>query len=100
MMRLPSAPRALRHIAAHSPCVMYSGERGSRYALGTTNKTWKYGWNSPARGHVTSSARNECLTAACTRLYRISFAIDDNSRPIADPKSFHDELGSVPTGRK
>src|SRR5215467_6953204 len=79
----------------HSSCVMYSGECGSRYAPGTTNKTWKCGWNSPGRGHVTSSARNECLTAACTRLYRISLAIADSNRPTADPKSFHDELGSV-----
>ena len=41
----------------------------------------------PRARTLTSSARNECLTATCTRLYRISLAIDDTPLQILDPTS-------------
>jgi hypothetical protein len=41
----------------------------------------------PRARTLTSSARKECLTATCTRLYRISLAIDDTPLQILDPTS-------------
>src|SRR5262249_11572601 len=37
----------------------------------------------PRARTLTSSARNECLTATCTRLYRISLAIDEGERRLS-----------------
>jgi hypothetical protein len=52
------------------------------------------GETAPGLEHVTSSARNQCFTARLTTRDRISFPTAFSNRPIASPKSFHDEFGS------